>query len=78
LLLQHDEKLAEKGKTCWQHCIKKYWMILLVQTIHFENNLKKYFENIVFRDLESIKEKGNGKLSFYSQLHDNFTKFKQT
>jgi hypothetical protein len=26
--------------------------------------LKKYFEN----DLENIKEKGNGKLSFYSQL----------
>ena len=77
LLLQHayieDENLAENGKTCWQHCIQKILDDIIgsnntIPVKDFENNLKKYFENIVFRDLENIKEKGNGKLSFYSQL----------
>jgi hypothetical protein len=30
---------------------------ILKKVKDFENNLKKYFENIVFRDLENIKEK---------------------
>lgn len=34
----------------------------------FENNLKRYFENIVFENIKKNLENGNGKLSFYSQL----------
>ena len=78
LLLQHayleDEKLAGSGKTCWQNCIQTILDEVIGSNANalsindFENNLKKYFENIVFKDIINIREKGNGKLSFYSQL----------
>jgi hypothetical protein len=44
---------------------------------HFENNLKKYFENIFFRKLEKYQRKGKWKVILLQSI-DNFTKSKQT
>jgi hypothetical protein len=66
------KNLQRREKTCWQYCIQKILDDIIgsnntIPVKDFENNLKKYFENIVFRDSENIKEKGNEEL-FYSQL----------
>ena len=59
------KKIAGNGKTCWQNCIQRILDDIIgshantVSINDFENNLKKYFENIVFRDIRDIKEKGN-------------------
>lgn len=67
MLLQHtyleDEKLAGNGQTYWQNCIHVRRILVLdiigsnanaVSINDFENNLKRYFEKIVF---ENIKKK---------------------
>jgi hypothetical protein len=64
---------AEKGKTCWQYCVQTIMDDIIgsnntIPINDFENNLKKYYEYTVFRNLVNIKEKGNEKVSIYSHL----------
>lgn len=65
------QKIWEIWETCWQNCIQRKLDDIngshsnTVSRNDFENNLNKYFEYIVFRDIKNIKEKSNGKLLFY-------------
>ena len=81
LLLQHayieDEKLAEKGKTCWQHCIQKMLNDIIGSSNTIPVKFEKVFWEYSFQRFGKYQRKGQWKVIIL-QSTDNFTKFKQT